>query len=96
MNYIEDISIKGESYKISKIIFVLYHSKLSSNSVAITILINEYLQNFDVIISKYVIYWQIFNTIQDFISKQQIILEVVIEKELASKMMEKKMKVLEY
>ena len=33
---------------------------------------------------------------QDFISKQQIILEVVIEKELASKMMEKKMKVLEY
>ena len=56
MNYIEDISIKGESYKISKIIFVLYDSKLSSNSVAITILINEYLQNFDVIISNYVIY----------------------------------------
>ena len=56
INYLEDISIKGESYKISKIIFVLYNSKLSSNSVAITILINEYLQNFDVIISKYVIY----------------------------------------
>ena len=46
---------KDESYRISKIIIVLYYCKLSANSLAMilhTITVNEYLRKYGVIMSK--------------------------------------------